>query len=223
MPRLRALRGPLDGRGDLDHPGAGLDGGCAGHVFTGDPTRPVAGRTTATSCRRSRRRHPEPDAHAETTPTATPTPTPNRPPPPRHPRRRRHRRRHPHRRRRRRPTAPPRRLRSRPRRAAPSPGHPCRWWSRPTDNVGVSSVAIWSGTTKLGNATRQADGTWRATFDSLVLPERRLRGPGQGHRSQRQCRHERPGHGDRAQLIGVPGVQRRAQLSLRPCNERKRA
>ena len=38
------------------------------------------------------------------------------------------------------------------------------------DDVGVSSVAIWSGTTKLGNASRQADGTWRATFDSRRYP-----------------------------------------------------
>jgi hypothetical protein len=39
-----------------------------------------------------------------------------------------------------------------------------------TDDVSVSSVAIWSGTTKLGNASRQADGTWRAVFDSLRYP-----------------------------------------------------
>ena len=39
-----------------------------------------------------------------------------------------------------------------------------------SDDVSVSSVAIWSGPTKLGNATRQADGTWRATFDSRRYP-----------------------------------------------------
>ena len=35
-----------------------------------------------------------------------------------------------------------------------------------SDATGVSSVVIWSGTTKIGSATLQADGTWRATFDS---------------------------------------------------------
>ena len=39
-----------------------------------------------------------------------------------------------------------------------------------SDDVGVSTVALWSGTTKLGNAIRQADGTWYATFDSRRYP-----------------------------------------------------
>jgi hypothetical protein len=39
-----------------------------------------------------------------------------------------------------------------------------------SDNVAVTAVALWSGTTKLGNATKQADGSWRAAFDSRRYP-----------------------------------------------------
>jgi hypothetical protein len=38
------------------------------------------------------------------------------------------------------------------------------------DNVQVTSVAVWSGTTRLGSAVQQADGTWRASFDSRRYP-----------------------------------------------------
>jgi hypothetical protein len=35
-----------------------------------------------------------------------------------------------------------------------------------SDNVGVTAVSFWAGTLLLGDATRQADGTWAAPLDS---------------------------------------------------------
>jgi len=42
--------------------------------------------------------------------------------------------------------------------------------STASDDVGVVSVAYWSGPTRLGSATKQSDGTWRAAFTSRSYP-----------------------------------------------------
>jgi hypothetical protein len=39
-----------------------------------------------------------------------------------------------------------------------------------SDNVAVTAVALYSGTTKLGNLTKNADGTWRGTFNAASYP-----------------------------------------------------
>lgn len=39
-----------------------------------------------------------------------------------------------------------------------------------TDDVAVTAVTFWSGTTKLGAGTKQSDGSWRATFSSRSYP-----------------------------------------------------
>ena len=39
-----------------------------------------------------------------------------------------------------------------------------------TDDVAVASVSLWAGATRLGNATVQADGSWRAVVDSRRYP-----------------------------------------------------
>ena len=39
-----------------------------------------------------------------------------------------------------------------------------------SDNVGVTSVALWSGSTRLGTAAKQADGTWQASLSSRSYP-----------------------------------------------------
>ncbi len=39
-----------------------------------------------------------------------------------------------------------------------------------TDDVGVVGVSYWSGSLKLGEAVRRADGAWQLTFDTLRYP-----------------------------------------------------
>ena len=39
-----------------------------------------------------------------------------------------------------------------------------------SDNVAVTSVAFWSGSTKLGDGVKQADGSWSLTANSKNWP-----------------------------------------------------
>jgi hypothetical protein len=43
-----------------------------------------------------------------------------------------------------------------------------------TDSVGVAGVSFWVDNYRVGNATRQADGTWAATVDSRKYPNSRV-------------------------------------------------
>ncbi len=40
-----------------------------------------------------------------------------------------------------------------------------------SDNVGVTAVSFWAGSTKLGDGVRGSDGLWRSTLDSSKYPK----------------------------------------------------
>ncbi|QHC65363.1 hypothetical protein GSU68_01395 [Rathayibacter sp. VKM Ac-2759] len=117
-----------------------------GRTFAGDPTRPIAGRYYGYAVSTL-------PTNAAPEPTTPPTTTPTTP-----------------------PTTPPATDTQKPTVAITSPASGTtvagsfRLVASASDNVGVTSVVFYAGTTKLGNGTAQSDGSWALTTSTAGYP-----------------------------------------------------